>query len=192
MSCEKNEKIQERDLALMRSTYQRIQERNIDLIMYACILYICVVSVYSNYLNLPKFFLVSFPAISLCILAIIRYFFSSFRAEFIRAKSFSKSHEWKKLTLESGQYLAFPFGGVMPVPVPVATNEALDYLDTKSDLADIVLMPIGCVLGAIIGYREEINWWQTLIATTLFLYMAINFRQLEELVFKIFIKLNRV
>lgn len=167
----------------------RMKERKITLLTYTFIILILGILAY---FNLPKTYLIIVLVIVLFIGATIRYFFSCFRARFKEVKIFCRRHNWKNLILESGQYLAFPFGGVMPVPVPVATNEALDYLDTKSDLADIVLMPIGCVLGAIIGYREEINWWQTLIATTLFLYMAINFRQLEELVFKIFIKLNRV
>lgn len=185
MSClSENQNFSKRNIILLRR-----KERKVTLLMYT---FVILISGILAYFNLPKTYFIIVLVIIFFTGTTIRYFFSCFRAKFEEVKIFCRSHNWKNLILESGQYLAFPPGGIMPVPVPVATNEPFDYLDAKSDLADIVLPPISWILGAIVGYGEEINWWQILIATTLFLYIKINFRQLKELVFKIFTKLNRV
>lgn len=162
-------------------------EGNITLITYIFLLLIAIIL---TYLNVPNSLLQIILAIVFFTGATTKYFFSSFRATFREVKNFCRQHEWKDLILETGQFLAFPPGCVMPVPVPVVGNEPLRLLTAPDDLADLTLMPVLGLLGLILANQK--NWNLSLIIVSAILLIIIKHRQTTKLIFKIFISLNKV
>lgn len=173
--------------------YLIILKRNRVLIKWSYLIITFLVSGYLKSLNAPIILWLSVQTINLCLVGIIQYFLSPSIEQFRKAINFCRKHGWKNLILLDGEhYLAFPPRGVMPVPLQIVVDNRSE-LDPKYDLADVILMPIFFTLVTIIKiYIDEKIWWQSLISFIPFILVLLFYTQIEELIFKNFIKLHKI